>query len=30
MKINIIVSNEEDYEFVFINAGNGKKVMAVF
>lgn len=26
----MIAENEEDWEFVFINAGNGKKQMAVF
>lgn len=25
-----IAENEQDYEFVFVDAGNGKKVMTVF
>lgn len=30
-KINItIAENEEDWEYVFVNAGNGKLQMAVF
>jgi len=30
MEIPVTVQNEEDWEFTFVDAGNGKKVMAVF
>ncbi len=29
-RVRVKTDNENDYEFVFVNAGNGKKQMAVF
>ncbi len=30
MKIKVVKANEQDWQFTFVNAGNGKKQMAVF
>lgn len=30
MKIEVKVENEQDWVFTFVDAGNGKKQMAVF